>query len=115
MPDEPTLGEVVRRLEAVHADLKEDLREYGARLDGKVSMERYQLEQQAGQDALRLLVERVTGIEEARATAARQAEADRRAADDRRRSDRRLAFSALVAPVLMLLLQLYLSSRGAGA
>jgi hypothetical protein len=114
MPDEPTLGEVVRRLEAVHQDLKDDFRDVAGRLDGKVSMERYQLEQQATLERERLVAERVKAIEEARTLEAREkAEAEQRAAD-RRASDRRLIFSALIAPVLMLLLTLYLTSQGAG-
>lgn len=113
--DEPTLGELGRRLAAVHADIKEDIGQLAGRLDGKVSMERYSLEQQARDDAMRQLIERVTAIEEDRAATVRQQAADQRAADERRRADRRLAFSALVAPVLLLLLQVYLSARGAGS
>lgn len=114
MPDEPTLGEVVRRLDAVHTDLKEDFRDVAGRLDGKVSMERYQLEQQAALDRERLATERIRAIEDARDREAREKqEAEQRAAD-RRAVDRRLIFSALIAPVLMLLLTLYLTSQGAG-
>lgn len=115
MADEPTLGEVVRRLEAIHADLKEDLREYGARLDSKVSIERYELERRAADDVHRQVIERITAIEEARTQEQRQADQDRRAADDRRRADRRLVFAALIAPVLLLLLQAYISARGASS
>lgn len=104
MADEPTLGEVVRRLEAIHADLKEDLREYGARLDKKVSVERYEIERRGADEVHRQVTERIAGIEQ-----------ERRKAEDQRRADRRLAFTALIAPVLILLLQAYLASRGAGA
>lgn len=115
MADEPTLGEVVRRLEDIRQDLKDDVRELGSRLDSKVSMERYLLEQAARDDALKLLVERVKGVEDARAEELRQRELDRRTLEDRRRADRRLVFTALVAPVLMLLLQVLIASRGASA
>lgn len=115
MSDDPTLGEVMRRLEDVRLDLKEDFRELGLRLDSKVSMERYSLEQQARDTAMSLIVERVKAIEAAR----EQEERDRRDAEqklaDRRAADRRLLFSALIAPVLMLLLTVYLSTQGAGA
>ncbi|MFE9391727.1 hypothetical protein [Streptomyces sp. NPDC006784] len=114
MADEPTLGEVVRRLEAVHADLKEDVRNVGGRLDSKVSIERYDIEWRAREDALRGMSERIRAIEEARDQEHRQMDADRRAADDRRRADRRLLFTALIAPILLLLLQTYLATRGAG-
>jgi ferric-dicitrate binding protein FerR (iron transport regulator) len=113
--DEPTLGEVVRRLEAIHADLKEDLREYGARLDSKVSIERYELERRAADDVHRQVLERVTAIETARDREKEQQGQARQRAEERRRADRRLAFTALVAPVLILLLQAYLSAKGAGS
>jgi hypothetical protein len=112
--DEPTLGEVARRLEAIHADLKEDLREYGTRLDKKVSVERYELERRAADQVHRQVIERVAAIEAARLQEQREAEADRRKRQDERRADRRLVFSCLAAPVLLLLLQAYLAARGAG-
>lgn len=115
MPDEPTLGEVVRRLEAVHQDLKEDFRELGHRLDSKVSMERYLLEQQARDDSLKLLDERVRGIESEREREERERREESQRQADKRASDRRLLFTAIIAPVLMLLLQLYLNAKGAGA
>ncbi|MEV0917821.1 hypothetical protein AB0I93_26635 [Streptomyces sp. NPDC049967] len=115
MPNEPTLGEVMRRLEDVRTDLKDDFRELGLRLDSKVSLERYQLEQQARDDALKLVVERVKGIEEARTAAARTRREEVQRAADRRAADRRLIFTALIAPVLLLILTVYLNAQGAGA
>ena len=115
MADEPTLGEVARRLEAIHADLKEDLREAGARLEQKVSVERYELERRTADDVHRQLLERVTAIETAREQEKRDADQERRRGEDQRRADRRLIFSALIVPVLLVLLQVYLSTRGAGA
>lgn len=47
MPDEPTLGEVQRRMEQRFADLKEDLVEVTARLDRKVDMQIYNLRHEA--------------------------------------------------------------------
>jgi hypothetical protein len=102
--DEPTLGEIVRRLEDMRQDLRDDLRELAARLDSKVSMERYLLEQQSRDEAMRLLIERVKGIEDARTEERQQ-----------RERDRRLVFTALVAPVLLMLLTAYLGARGAAA
>lgn len=114
MPDEPTLGEVVRRLEAVHQDLKDDFRDVAGRLDSKVSIERYQYEKEAAAERERLLTERIRAVEEARAQEAREKQETEQKAADRRASDRRLIFSALIAPVLMLILTLYLTSQGAG-
>ncbi|MFJ3097340.1 hypothetical protein [Streptomyces hydrogenans] len=126
MQTEPTLGEVMRRLEDVRQDLRDDLREFGLRLDSKVSLERYELEKRAHNEAVRLLAERVTSIEAAlaeRITAietAREAAQEQRRVDaqklaDRRAADRRLLLTALVAPVLLLLLSVYIQTRGAGA
>ncbi len=113
--DEPSNGELARRLEAVHQDLKEDFRELAKRLDAKVSVERYELERRAADDVHRQVIQRIAAIEEARIQEQRQADADRRALEDRRRSDRRLVFTALIAPVLLILLQVYLASKGASS
>jgi hypothetical protein len=115
VPDDPTLGEVMRRLEDVRQDLKEDFRELGTRLDSKVSMERYQLEQLARDDAMKLLVERVRGIEDAREQEVRTRHEEAQRIADRRAADRRLIFTALIAPVLLLVLTVYLNAKGAGA
>lgn len=115
MAEDPTLGEVMRRLEDVRQDLKEDFRELGLRLDSKVSMERYQLEQQARDSAAALVLERVKTIEQSREQEAEKQRTDAQKLADRRAADRRLAFTAIIAPVLMLLLTVYLNARGAGA
>lgn len=104
MSDEPTLGEVKRRVEAGFADVKEDILTLATRLDSRVSMERYQLEQQASAKETRELTERVKALEEA----AREKERQRQA-------DRRLIFSALVVPVLLVILTVYLQARGASS
>jgi len=113
--DEPTLGEVVRRLEAIHADLKEDLREYGTRLEKKVSIERHDVERRAADDVHRQVIERVTAIEADRIREKRDAELERRKIEDQRRADKRLILTGLIVPVLIVLLQVYLSARGAGS
>lgn len=113
--DEPSNGELARRLEAVHIDLKEDFRELAKRLDAKVSLERYELERRNRDEVHVALMGRIAAIEEARQQEQRQADADRRTAEERRRSDRRLAFTALIAPVLLILLQAYLAARGASS
>lgn len=115
MADEPTIGEVARRLEAVNGDLKDDLRSVDRRLDGKVSTDVLRLEQEAQDHVVQGLLQRITAIEEARRKEAEQADADRRAAAAQRASDRRLALTALVVPVLLVILQAWLSARGAGS
>lgn len=115
MPNEPTLGEVMRRLEDVRTDLKEDFRELGSRLDSKVSMERYQLEQVTRDEALRVIVERVKSIEDAREQEDRDRRDEAQRVAERRAQDRRLIFTAIIAPVLMLLLTVYIQMQGAAA
>ena len=47
MTDEPTLGEVVRRLEDVRRDLKDDVHDIGKRLDSKVDQQLYDLKHES--------------------------------------------------------------------
>lgn len=71
MPDEPTLGELQRRLEQGFLDLKEDVREFNVRLDRKVDMEIYNLRHEA-------LLARVTTLETLREKDAEKIVATRR-------------------------------------
>lgn len=115
MADETTLGEVARRLAAVHADLKEDLHQLGSRLDGKVSTDVFELRMKALERDIAAAAARVSDIETARDREREQRAEEKRRADEQRRADRRIAFSALVAPVLILLLTVYMNAQGAGA
>ncbi|MFE7566194.1 hypothetical protein ACFU76_04410 [Streptomyces sp. NPDC057539] len=112
---EPTAGELERRYNDRFADIRDDLQNLQNLIDKRVSVERYQTDQHYGAEADRQLIERIKAIEEARQEEARQADADRRAAEAQRRADKRLLFSALVVPVLLVFLQVYLATRGAGA
>lgn len=47
MPDEPTLGEVVRRFEDRFADVREDIQKLGLSLDQKVDQRIYDLRHDA--------------------------------------------------------------------
>lgn len=113
MSNEPTLGELARRFEDRLADVREDIQALGLRLDSRVSLERYQLEREALGKEVTALTERVRAIEMDRDRERRQKDADQRAAEDQRRQDRRLIFTALIAPVLVLLLAIYLGTKGA--
>jgi CHASE3 domain sensor protein len=112
--DDPSNGELARRLEAVHQDLKEDFRELAKRLDAKVSLERYELERRNRDEVHVQMMERIAAIETARQKERQDADVVRQKAEDQRRADRRLIFSALIVPVLIVLLQAYLAARGAG-
>lgn len=71
MADEPTLGEVQRRMEQGFLDLKEDVRDFNVRLDRKVDMEIYNLRHEA-------LLARVTTLETLREKDAEKLVATRR-------------------------------------
>lgn len=102
MAGEPSIGEVVRRLEDVRADLKDDLAAMARRLDSKVSTDVLALQQQAQDERTAALAARVVAMEESA-----------RERDRQRASDRRLILTALVTPLLLLLLEVYLTARGA--
>lgn len=71
MADEPTLGEVQRRMEQGFIDLKDDMRELGVRLDSKVDQKVYDLRHEA-------LASRVTTLETLREKDAEKIVATRR-------------------------------------
>ena len=115
MPDEPTTSELMRRLEDVRTDLKEDLQSLAGRLDGKVNADMLALQQAAQDERSTALTARIAAIEEAARKAAEQRTEAARKAAEQRAADRRLVLTALVVPVLLVLLAAYLSTKGAGS
>lgn len=115
MADEPSNAELAHRIEAMRIDLKEDFRELVGLLEKKVSVERYEIERRNRDDVHVQIIERIAAIEAAREKEKETARQARQKAEDQRRADRRLIFSALIVPVLIVLLQAYLASRGASA
>ncbi|MFE3031605.1 hypothetical protein ACFXKY_08140 [Streptomyces canus] len=115
MPEGPSNAELAHRIEAMRIDLKEDFRELVSLLEKKVSTERYEIERRSRDDVHDQIIERIAAIEAAREKEKEDARQANQKVEDQRRADRRLIFSALVAPVLMLLLTLYLTSQGAGS
>jgi hypothetical protein len=101
MADEPTLGEVVRRLEDVRQDLKEDIHGVVSLTDKKADAEIVRLGQQAQDERHTAVVGRVAKLEEQAAEKERQ-----------RQNDRRLIFFSLIVPVLLLAIQLFNANRG---
>lgn len=98
MTDEPiTIGELARRVDDRLADIRDDIKTIGESIERRVSLERYSYESQARD-------ERIKALEDAAKEKERQ-----------RQHDRRLIFSALIAPVLMVLLTVYLGAKGATA
>ena len=98
MPDEPTLGEVVRRFEDRFTDVRDDIRQLGDRIDTKVSQEVYDLRHEA-------LASRVTTLE-----TLREKDAERIVAT------RRWLIGAVVVPLVGILLPvIILLTRGASS
>lgn len=98
MPDDPTLGEVVRRFEDRVADLRDDIQQLGRRLDEKVDQRIYDLRHEA-------LAARVTTLE-----TLREKDAERIV------GTRRWLIGAVVVPLIGIMLPLIvLLIRGAGS
>lgn len=96
MPDEPTLGEVVRRFEDRFTDLRDDIQQLGRRIDGKVSQDLYDLRHDT-------LTARVKALEDIRAK-----DAERLAAT------RRWLIGAVIVPLVAVLLPILMSMGGKG-
>lgn len=114
MADELTLGELARRFDDRLADVREDIQQLVQLLDKRVSTERYQYESQARDERERALAQRVKSLEDAAAQDAEKKQKEQQEKTDQRASDRRIIFSALIVPVLLVFLQVYLSTKGAG-
>ncbi|MFJ6841330.1 hypothetical protein ACIQRE_01525 [Streptomyces griseoluteus] len=100
MADEPTMGEVLRTLQALNT-----------RLDRFSAPEVYQLQHEALVAEIREIQAERAAERQAREEKDRREEEARRELEAKRQADRRMLFSVLIAPILVLLLQLYLSAR----
>lgn len=98
MADDLTLGELGRRLEAALSDIKDDVHQLGARLDGKVSADVLRLEQAAQDERHNALLEQVKGLRA-------QLDSDAK----RLLETRRWLVGVVVVPVLAVLLPLLLT------
>jgi hypothetical protein len=96
VPDEPTLGEVVRRVEDRLTDLRDDLKQLGSQLDRKVSQDLYDLRHDA-------VTSRVKALEDLR-----EKDAERLAAT------RRWLIGAVIMPLVAVLLPILMSMGGKG-
>lgn len=96
MPDEPTLGELGRRLDDRIADVRQDLAETNQRIGEKVNAELYRVQHEA-------MVARVTALETLRTQDAARVAATRR-----------WLIGAVIVPIVTVLLA-YVLSRGGAA
>ena len=98
MPDEPTLGEVVRRFDERFADVRDDIQQLGRRLDEKVDQKLYDLRHEA-------LAQRIATLETLR-------EKD----TEKLVATRRWLIGAVVVPLVGILLPvIILLTRGGGS
>lgn len=98
MPDEPTLGEVVRRFEDRFTDVREDIQQLGRRMDEKVDQRIYDLRHEA-------LAARVGALETLR-------EKD----TEKLVATRRWLIGAVIVPLISILMPIILLiTRGAGS
>ncbi len=109
---EPTLWELHRAVSQLREDLRGDLAHLAARLDQVVTHDVYQADQRA-------TLQRIDQLETSLTTLRTEHEQYTERVDRQRREDaahaaatRRLVISAFIAPLIMLLLQLWLASRG---
>ncbi|MFJ2006984.1 hypothetical protein [Streptomyces chartreusis] len=98
---DPTPGEVVRRMDDVRQDLKEDIHGVVGLVGQKVDAEIYRLGQEAQDERHTVVVARVAKLEQQLEEKEKQ-----------RQADRRLIFFSLVVPVLLLAIQLYNANKG---
>ena len=98
MPDEPTLGEVVRRFDERFADVRDDIQQLGRRMDEKVDQKLYDLRHEA-------ITQRVSTLETLREKDAEKIVATRR-----------WLIGAVVVPLVGILLPvIILLTRGGGS
>ncbi|MEU0671375.1 hypothetical protein ABZ330_00485 [Streptomyces sp. NPDC006172] len=98
MPDEPTLGEVVRRFDERFADVRDDIQQLGRRMDDKVDQKLYDLRHEA-------LASRVSTLETLR-------EKD----TEKLVATRRWLIGAVIMPLVGILLPvIILLTRGGGS
>jgi hypothetical protein len=98
VPDEPTLGEVVRRFEDRFTDIRDDIQQLGRRMDEKVDQRIYDLRHEA-------LASRVSTLE-----TLREKDAEKLVAT------RRWLIGAVIVPLVGILLPVViLLTRGAGS
>jgi hypothetical protein len=98
VPDEPTLGEVVRRFEDRFTDIRDDIQQLGRRMDEKVDQRIYDLRHEA-------LASRVSTLE-----TLREKDAEKLVAT------RRWLIGAVIVPLVGILLPvIILLTRGAGS
>jgi hypothetical protein len=107
VPDAPTPWELQRTLAAFREDMREGFKGLNQRLDRNVSVELFNAEMAAARGRFEDHEKDIAEIK-----------AERDAEKNQRASDRRLIFMAVftsvLAPLFLLLISLYLTSKGSG-
>ncbi|MEU5434521.1 hypothetical protein AB0G73_14260 [Streptomyces sp. NPDC020719] len=109
---EPTLWELHRAVSQLREDLRGDLAQLATRLDQVVTQDVYRADQRA-------IEQRITRVEAGLVDLRGECEQVAERGEQQRREDqaqvaatRRLVLSSFVAPVLVMVVQLWLASRG---
>ncbi|MFF4403570.1 hypothetical protein [Streptomyces sp. NPDC001404] len=117
MADDPTIGELWRRQVEHEARTDRARAEVDNRIArvaaDSVPSQVWTMRQQAWDEQIRALTERIREVEEHLRQTERQDELDEKERLRERARDRRLVLAAFVSPLLLLLVQLYLSGKGA--
>lgn len=113
--DEVSNAELARRLDSFSREVHTDLAELIRRLDAYVLREVYAADQRRREDQIVALEKQISderALREAAVTTERQA---REQSQERLRITVRWLVSALILPIGVLLVQIWLSTRGGGA
>lgn len=108
----PTTEELMWRLDDLRSDLRENIQTLAALINKKVEAEVLHLQQQAQDEKTAQLLARVTALEEVNRKKAEEARERAKERERVRQQDRRLIVTALVWPLGMSLLQVYLTLKG---
>lgn len=109
---EPTLWELHRAVSQLREDLRGDLAQLAARLDQVVTLDVYRADQRAVDQRISQIESGLSRLREEHDQAAERAEQQRREDQTQTAATRRLVLSSFVSPLLLMVLQLWLASRG---
>jgi hypothetical protein len=105
LPDAPTPWELHRTLSAIREDMREGFKGLNQRLDRNISVELFNAYQESVAAKFTEMANDITDIK-----------AERDAEKKQRATDRRMIFTAvftsIIAPLVFLLLNLYMTSKG---
>lgn len=109
---EPTLWELHRAVSQLREDLRGDLVHLAARLDQVVTQDVYRADQRATEQRIGAVEAALAGLRGEHDQVAERTEQQRREDQAQAAATRRLVLSSFVAPLLLMVLQLWLVTQG---